>query len=50
MFLEAELLHHIDMIDARVYDYQNATRDIEPGSFSEPVWSLDKRNIYKPML
>ncbi|NLU32527.1 MAG: HD domain-containing protein [Clostridiaceae bacterium] len=50
MFLEAELLHHIDMIDARVYDYQNATRDVEPGNFSEPVWSLDKRSIYKPML
>lgn len=49
-FLEAELLHHLDMIDARVYDYQNATRDVEPGSFSDPVWSLDRRCIYKPML
>jgi len=49
-FLEAELLHHIDMIDARVYDYQNATRNVEPGSFSEPVWSLDRRSIYRPML
>ncbi|HOK42351.1 MAG TPA: HD domain-containing protein [Thermoclostridium caenicola] len=49
-FLEAELLHHIDMIDARVYDYQNATRNLDPGSFSDPVWSLDKRCIYKPML
>ncbi|HHU89757.1 MAG TPA: HD domain-containing protein [Clostridiaceae bacterium] len=47
LFLEAELLHHIDMIDARVYDYQNATKDIEPGQFSEPVWSLDRRCVYK---
>ena len=47
LFLEAELLHHIDMIDARVYDFQNATKDIEPGQFSEPVWSLDRRCIYK---
>ncbi len=47
LFLEAELLHHIDMIDARVYDYQNATKNIEPGQFSEPVWSLDKRSVYK---
>lgn len=47
LFLEAELLHHIDMIDARVYDFQNATKDIEPGQFSEPVWSLDKRCVYK---
>jgi 3'-5' exoribonuclease len=47
IFLEAELLHHIDMIDARVYDYQNATRNIEAGQFSEPVWSLDRRSVYK---
>lgn len=47
LFLEAELLHFIDMIDARVYDFQNATKDIDPGQFSEPVWSLDKRCVYK---
>ncbi|MGI6085295.1 MAG: 3'-5' exoribonuclease YhaM family protein [Acetivibrionales bacterium] len=47
LFLEAELLHFIDMIDARVYDFQNATKDIKPGQFSEPVWSLDKRCVYK---
>ncbi len=47
MFLEAELLHHIDLIDARVYDYQNATRNVAPGRFSDPVWSLDRRSIYK---
>ncbi|HHY63613.1 MAG TPA: 3'-5' exonuclease, partial [Clostridiaceae bacterium] len=47
LFLEAELLHHIDMIDARVFDYQNATRNIEAGQFSEPVWSLDRRSVYK---
>ncbi len=48
MFLEAELLHHIDMMDARIYDYDNALKDVKPGQFSEPVWSLDKRNLYKP--
>lgn len=47
MFLEAELLHHIDLIDARVYDYQNAARNLKPGEFSDPVWSLDRRSIYK---
>lgn len=47
LFLEAELLHHIDLIDARVYDYQNATKNIEAGQFSEPVWSLDRRSVYK---
>jgi len=48
MFLEAELLHHLDLIDARIYDYQNATKNIEAGQFSDPVWSLDRRSIYKP--
>jgi len=47
MFLEAELLHYIDIIDARVYDYENILKNIEKGSFSEPVWSLDKRRLYK---
>ena len=28
MFLEAELLHHIDMIDARVYDYENSLKNV----------------------
>jgi len=48
MFIEAELLHHIDMIDARVYDFEKVVGAIESESFSEPVWSLDKRRIYKP--
>ncbi len=47
MFLEAELLHHIDMIDARVYDFEDALKNVEKGNFSEPVWSLDKRRLYK---
>lgn len=50
MFLEAELLHHIDMIDARVYDFNQAVRDVEPGSFSEMIFSLDRRRIYNPKL
>lgn len=50
MFLEAELLHHIDMIDARVYDFQKAAREVQPGEFSEPVFSLDKVRVYQPNL
>ncbi len=50
MFLEAELLHFIDVIDARVYDYQNALKNTPEGAFSDPVWSLEKRSVYKPLL
>ncbi|MDD4297734.1 MAG: HD domain-containing protein [Ruminiclostridium sp.] len=48
MFLEAELLHYIDLMDARIYDYDNTLKNIDKGSFSEPVWSLDRRRLYNP--
>lgn len=50
MFLEAELLHHIDMIDARIYDFTLTARELAPGTFSDPIWSLDRRRIYRPNL
>lgn len=50
LFLEAELLHYIDMIDARVYDFTNVKKDLEKGTFSESIFSLDRRRIYKPNL
>ncbi len=50
LFLEAELLHHIDMIDARIYDFTNVTKEQEKGTFSESIFSLDRRRIYKPNL
>lgn len=46
MFPEAELLHHLDMIDARMYDMKKALLDTKEG-FSEPIFSLDRRRIYK---
>lgn len=48
MFLEAELLHYIDLMDARIYDYDNTLKNIDKGSFSEPVSSLDRRRLYNP--
>ncbi|MBN2558932.1 MAG: HD domain-containing protein [Clostridia bacterium] len=47
MFLEAELLHYIDLIDARVYDFEQQYRTVMPGEITEKVWSLDRR-IYRP--
>jgi len=47
MFLEAELLHHIDIIDARVYDFKQRSETIMPGEVTEKIWSLDRR-IYRP--
>jgi 3'-5' exoribonuclease len=46
MLPEGELLHYIDMIDARMYDMELAYRDIKPGEFTQPIWVLDRRRLY----
>ncbi|MBN2797227.1 MAG: HD domain-containing protein [Clostridia bacterium] len=46
MLPEGELLHYIDIIDARMYDMELAYRDVPVGDFTAPVWVLDKRRLY----
>ena len=46
MLPEGELLHYIDMIDARMYDMELAYRDTQRGEFTQPIWVLDKRRLY----
>lgn len=48
LFPEAEMLHYLDMIDAKMYDMQLALEGTEPGSFSDKVWTLDNRKLYRP--
>lgn len=50
MMPEGELLHYIDMIDARMYDMDKALDTVGAGEFSEPVFVLDRRRIYKANL
>ncbi len=50
MIPEAEMLHHLDVLDARMYDMRKATKDLNPGEFSEKVYSLDGINVYKSFL
>ena len=50
MIPEAELLHHIDLIDSRMYEMKNALKRTEQGKFSEMIWSMDNRRIYKSIL
>lgn len=47
MFPEAEVLHYIDIIDARIYDMKRVLDQLDEGEFSEPVWVLDRRRLYK---
>ena len=47
LFPEAELLHYLDMLDAKMYDMQEAVEMTAPGEFSQRVWTLDNRRIYR---
>lgn len=50
MIPEGELLHYIDMIDARMYDMDKVLSQTEEGTFSEPVFVLDRRRLFKSRL
>lgn len=47
MIPEAEMLHHLDILDARMYDMQKALNDVKEGEFSEKIYSLENISIYK---
>jgi 3'-5' exoribonuclease len=43
---EAELLHFLDIIDTRMFDFERALEGTEPGQFTEKIRLLDNRNLY----
>ncbi len=47
MFPEAEVLHFLDILDARLYDMHKALEDTQPGRFSEKLWTLHNRQLYR---
>lgn len=47
MFPEAELLHHLDLLDARMYDMEKGLRGVEPGTFSDKIWNLENRKLFQ---
>lgn len=47
---EAEILYLIDNIDARMAMMDKALENVEPGSFSKRVFSLENRALYKPKM
>ena len=48
MLPEGEILHYLDTLDASLYDMKKAYESTEPGCFSEKIWALDNRSVYKP--
>jgi Predicted HD-superfamily hydrolase len=49
MFAEAEMLHWIDLVDARMNEMNGIEMRTPKGAFSEKIWSLDRR-VYHPTI
>ncbi|USK76081.1 3'-5' exoribonuclease YhaM [Peribacillus frigoritolerans] len=48
MVREAEVLHYIDNMDAKINMMDRALEKVKPGEFTERVFALDNRSFYKP--
>lgn len=48
MLKEAEMLHYIDNIDAKMNMLDRALGNTKPGEFSERIFPLENRSFYKP--
>lgn len=46
MFLEAEILSELDLMDARIYEIAQAIMSTPEGEFSNKQWALDNRRLY----
>jgi uncharacterized domain HDIG len=44
---EAEVLATCDLLDSRMYEMRTALDGVSPGGFSERLWALDNRQLYK---
>ena len=46
MFIEAELLSQLDLLDARLYEMNHAVSEVDVGAFTPRQWALENRNLY----
>ena len=46
LFLEAELLSELDLMDARAYQIHDATAPLQKGAFTNRMWALEDRKMY----
>ncbi len=46
MFIEAELLSELDLMDSRVYEMKEAVELAPEGDFSGRIWAMDNRKLY----
>lgn len=48
MIKEAEMIHFIDNIDARMMMFEKNLANVEPGTFSDKLFGLEGRHFYVP--
>ncbi|MBR3968475.1 MAG: HD domain-containing protein [Clostridia bacterium] len=46
MFIEAEVLSELDLMDARIFEMREAVAAASPNDFSARVWALDNRKLF----
>lgn len=46
MFLEAEILSQLDLMDARIYEITQAVSEVNDGEFTPRQWALENRKLY----
>ena len=46
MFLEAEILSQLDLLDARIYEVTQAVGEVQAGEFTPRQWALENRKLY----
>lgn len=46
MFIEAEILSEMDLLDSRIYEMREAVANANPNDFSSRVWALDNRKLF----
>ncbi|MEQ6377246.1 3'-5' exoribonuclease YhaM [Bacillaceae bacterium S4-13-58] len=49
MIREAEILHMIDLIDAKMNMLDRALEKVAPGEFTDRLFAMDNRSFYKPL-
>ncbi len=47
---EAEIIHYLDQLDAKINMIEDALAKTEPGEFSTRVWAMENRSFYKSAL
>ncbi|MBO4693114.1 MAG: HD domain-containing protein [Clostridia bacterium] len=46
MFIEAEILAELDLLDSRIYEMREAVSSVKPDEFSGRMWALNDRKLY----